>query len=330
MKKLSLITLFACPTFLFAQVQLSGNNHRLSNGEVLVRTGTSFTLNAGSEGNNVDWNFTNLGGTETLQITESSTNFAYLPANHKVTVGNMIYYYQSSNQRFAMIRRETASDTVTYNLPQVICNFPLNFEQTFNGTFFGIASSFIAPVVLRNGTYEGEYDGFGTLHLPDKSYEGVIRVKTTSEITETPEIVGGARETDYIWYHPDIKEPLLRITIREQEIFGFFVPVSRTFTWLVAPEEDEDPIDPVFVKELNKAVDIQIFPNPASNFIQVQLKETSDFEIKMFKLTGSEVFSKKHTHQKQVHLEVNHLPRGIYLLHINTNDFNEVRKIVLE
>jgi len=330
MKKLSLIGLLICPSLLIAQAQLSGNNHRLSNGEVLVRTGTSFMLNVGPAGNNVEWNFANLGGTETMQITETSTNFAYLPANHKVTVGNTVYYYQSSNQRFAMIRRETANDTVTYNLPQVICNFPLNFQQTFSGTFFGIASSFIAPVVLRNGTYEGEYDGFGTLNLPDKSYEGVIRVKTISEITETPETIGGARETDYIWFHPDIKEPLLRITIREQEIFGFFIPVSRTFTWLVAPEEDEDPIDPVFVDELSKSNSIQVFPNPASSFLQVQLKDASDFEIRLFKLTGSEVFSRTLKNQKQFNLEVNHLPRGMYILQINANDFNEVRKIVLE
>lgn len=70
---------------------------------------------------------------------------------------------------------------------------------------------------------------------------------------------------------------------------------------------------------------IKIFPNPASEFINIS--SSIEIEIvKMFNLLGKEVLSTNETSQ----LKVNHLQSGIYFLKIFANKRSATKKIVIK
>ena len=82
--------------------------------------------------------------------------------------------------------------------------------------------------------------------------------------------------------------------------------------------------------ELNKSdfnVLVQVYPNPASDFIYVQSEENVEY-ISISNRLGQQIYSKPHNgHNIRVDLE-GKIPTGVYLISVKTGNSVQVRKIV--
>ncbi len=58
---------------------------------------------------------------------------------------------------------------------------------------------------------------------------------------------------------------------------------------------------------------IKVFPVPVSNVLNVQLGQSGTYEIYLFDLTGKQL-SQTQTNEKQITLEMSHLPAANYIL----------------
>lgn len=72
----------------------------------------------------------------------------------------------------------------------------------------------------------------------------------------------------------------------------------------------------------------QVYPNPAKEFIQIQLKDGSAGQVSLLDIQGK-VILKQSLEQGQLTLDTNQLS-GLYLLKIETSDQSYLRKVIIE
>jgi hypothetical protein len=83
----------------------------------------------------------------------------------------------------------------------------------------------------------------------------------------------------------------------------------------------------VLVEEVVLHDEIQVYPNPASDYITI---ESGDFNLKdvlIYNRLGQVVFSRKITNQNRIHIKIENLPHGIYFAKIHTDKGILTKKI---
>ncbi len=76
--------------------------------------------------------------------------------------------------------------------------------------------------------------------------------------------------------------------------------------------------------------DIVLYPNPIKNILNIKLQiQNIKLQIRIYDLSGKEMFSKIFIQNKKIQkLDLSHFKKGVYLLHINMVDKNQVYQIV--
>ncbi|KAA5826414.1 T9SS type A sorting domain-containing protein [Algibacter amylolyticus] len=73
---------------------------------------------------------------------------------------------------------------------------------------------------------------------------------------------------------------------------------------------------------------LNIYPNPAQDYIQIDANDVKVESVEMFSLVGQKVISKSNLINSR--LDISNLGRGIYLLKVNANDGSLTTKIIVE
>lgn len=82
--------------------------------------------------------------------------------------------------------------------------------------------------------------------------------------------------------------------------------------------------DSVLGTNYNVVSPFRIYPNPASEVLQIQTSK-EDYDIKIFNLVGQLVYSKAHNDGLQ-QLDIKNLPKGLYLIEMKSVSFTETQK----
>ena len=82
-------------------------------------------------------------------------------------------------------------------------------------------------------------------------------------------------------------------------------------------------------------VDINIYPNPATNYINVEVAtdDAQDFNASIVDMMGKTVYSEQFGHNggtEIYNIPVNNLAKGIYFLHLNNANGNHVQKFIVK
>jgi len=72
-----------------------------------------------------------------------------------------------------------------------------------------------------------------------------------------------------------------------------------------------------------------VWPNPASSFINIEWQKQAKAEVRMFDMTGKEVLRRQSHEQREV-VDVSLLPNGLYLLQLVQEDVKAVLRIVVQ
>jgi len=80
------------------------------------------------------------------------------------------------------------------------------------------------------------------------------------------------------------------------------------------PEKEE------LILERISSADVSVYPNPASDFINVKFEKQEQFEIEIYDLIGNLVISQTYNNLANAtgRVDVSHLQNGIYIMHIIT------------
>lgn len=89
---------------------------------------------------------------------------------------------------------------------------------------------------------------------------------------------------------------------------------------------DEDVSELVYVAREVQSIDVQIFPNPTTDFIQVRSNGEEMIAISLISMNGESVF-KKSASSDQMSIDVRDIAAGQYLVVIETVNGQEIRQI---
>ena len=75
--------------------------------------------------------------------------------------------------------------------------------------------------------------------------------------------------------------------------------------------------------------DLRFYPNPAGNYITIDLGKTyRAITLNVKDITGKVVYSIKHNKRQTIQLYINNLPDGVYIIQLNTQHKSAVLKFV--
>ena len=78
---------------------------------------------------------------------------------------------------------------------------------------------------------------------------------------------------------------------------------------------------------VNLDVKTKVYPNPATNFLIIELEKNVNAELLVYDINGKIVIKDKLNNEQQKQLDFSFLRQGNYLLHINISDNQSVYQI---
>lgn len=312
------------------QPTLNSNNNPVA-GESYYYRVTDTIAQPGPGGSGQTWNYTGVQVTLNTVIvhyvTPASTPYAssFPQANLASYVLPGDYnYYASSSGGFAYKGRGTGSDIATITgSSYLLLSYPLSFGANITNTISGSTS-----VGTISGTVNIQGDGTGTLRLPSITYNNVLRVKVTEDITFSfgPGVDELVHTESYYWYNSTFRGPLMRI------ITSTTSGISSAYSKSVGVADFGLGVDDLVRPSLGA---LSIFPSPATTAANVELEvlKAGNTEFALLDITGKEVqrwnvdlTPGTYTHR----FDVASLPRGIYLLSARGEGMTREQRLILE
>lgn len=92
----------------------------------------------------------------------------------------------------------------------------------------------------------------------------------------------------------------------------------------------DPPPNPTAVKQAFSKIDMQVYPNPATNMIFIEQEALQNkFLLQVFDIIGHELIRKEYQ-QKNISLNINTIPSGIYFIKISDGEKEGIKKIIIQ
>ncbi|MBL0102982.1 MAG: T9SS type A sorting domain-containing protein [Bacteroidetes bacterium] len=319
-----------------AQITLQSTNLPSLGDNITYKMITDTTIQPGSGGAGVVWDFSNYIITVNTVSEEyelpltTGNDAAFTGANLKLTsffgwtdyyikngAGTELQYlgfYSPSNELFISSVAKTLTVPFTYN--STVTNVPVT------GTGYSGA--------VVTGTISTIADGYGTLKVqPGQGgpYNNTLRVKYDINLSED---LGGLITTfhavRYAWYRSGLRAPVFQISILD--IDGVLGHTHQKFSTFYAYSTDVDDLS-------KPTLLMSVFPNPASTTSKISytIDRTTEVSLKVMDITGRvwkhEDFRQTVGEHSFV-LDVSDLPKGVYILSLSAGTTTRQQRLLIQ
>lgn len=317
-----------------AQPVINADLYINSYGATAVRTlGTYLEQDAGGAG--VTWDFSDIGNNgqfnvEVFEPAEVEGSDAFPAATHVFGDGQNFEFTQINETGMSTVAISTGTGNVfEFNPPRPLVQFPVNFNDTYSGTYERYSDLGQGVGNLETGNIDAFVDGYGTLILPSGTYENVLRVRF--ENTGTLETIlngevfssDGFQQTTY-WYS-DAVTPWGLVSFDEYTFAG-----QTTQTVIYSAENSLSSSD-----SEPRVAAMQVFPNPADRQLtaEVSLEHAGAVTASLFSIEGKLVFQRNEARipagPTQFQLDLPELPAGVYLLKVENEKETATKRVVI-
>ena len=275
------------------------------------------------------------------EATLAGSDVAFLASTYAIVTpsGNGTTYNQSTGTALSQTGVYVdASDFAVYTDPMDQLHFPFSFTNTFTDTYSGgllYTLSGTPVTAIETGTVTVTYDGYGTLILPAPTGTllNVARVHSSQNFKDSAQLFGGPvneiydLET-YTWYMPGYHGPVLTVSTATNASLGL---TTKTVSYAYKQVANHDAV-PV-VTDLNSSVNI--YPNPASNFVYISYYNATNQYVRttIMDMTGrvvALVADEITTGKTNVNFNASSLPKGIYLINLQSGTETVSRKLEIQ
>ncbi|MBI3520095.1 MAG: T9SS type A sorting domain-containing protein [Bacteroidetes bacterium] len=314
MKKI-ILTLFISISF-YANAQLTAYHHAPAVGDINYSTyqcdSTLITVGSGGAGQVWNYNISNLNSLKNYTVS-ASLNAAYNPADVQVTSGtDNTLYYKSNTNKLEYYGGDLSLNGVKMNVkyasPAVFAIYPMSLNTTTTSLTSGTVNitSPITTTQAFSGTCTVLADATGTLTLPAKTFTNVIRVVTTQTLVAS---VASVKLQYYDYYSIGSAAKAAVLSVQNSTVTSLAGTNIQTITFV------EKDYELVGIKETQKpSIELSVFPNPASNFVNFTTTSTEVAKIITFDVTGK-IVATETMEMGKVKLNVNNLSSGVYMYH---------------
>lgn len=291
-------------------------------------TSATFTFNQTeqdllNDGEDQVWDMSAITGqtftNEYISSFDTPFSFNYPAANVALSSGGFYSYYEATPEglvNHGFVLQEILS--CVYSDPLVQAEYPMTYLDSISDDFAGELTLLADETVFtRVGQVQVKADAHGDLILPFDTIENTLRLKTF--ITVTDSLDGQAftgTETTYIWFDAEYGSSLASYSILEN--------IGQPTQYTVAFISQEDYLS---VKEEFLRSELTVYPNPSSDFIQINgINESTDYRI--VNQQGQEVLSGKAKENEQI--SIHELSAGIYFVEIRKGNAVRMEKLLVE
>lgn len=261
---------------------------------------TGFTN--GSAGANVVWDFSAIIPSSTVitysvvpvSETAASVNFPSANFCEKFEYNGTPEYwlYKLDNQSFELVAAVTTF-VANYYDSEVIFQFPYTYQSEFTDTVWQLGQPTPPEPITRT------YDGYGTLILPNGTYNNVIRQK----------IVNGFGQVEYYWYGTSPYRLLMggNLDFNYARVFGE-ATLNNT---------------PVASSKFN------LHPNPTTDSFSVTTSSEERLSLKVYDAVGKQLLESNHYIPGSL-ISLREFANGVYIVKLLDVNSKEIcsRKII--
>ena len=316
---------------------------------LLVPCDTAGVAN-GAAGANVTWNYTGLTANAGLyspmtQFYWEGVDLATAPFAHQYPTADGGYlqgdstfsYIKNNNGALEWIgfvaEAQGANVRSFYTDGEAWVTVPFTFQDMGSDNFSG-TDSVLTPVAGYfgfhfQGSLSWEADGYGTLQLPNATYNNVLRIRLQrTRNTASPGSGITVENDNYLYFSPSYEYIILdieNIVTRNPAPMG--PQKTRRVFYATAPPMNSGVLpNRSFGLEDLKTVDfIHVYPNPVSDILNISLATNAPIEIdvKMTDMAGQVVYSQAFNSStgtaKSISIPVSELPSGVYTVTATAN-----------
>ena len=357
MKKISTVLLMALLPLVNAQVTYTSADYANPLDQINYLTGNIATsINFAVTGSNFNWDFNSLQQSSTKQINlidanntgykdgwcqklgltstcneefNNKMNMAEKLMDNPIAMGANVTLQDifshslktSSSLTTKMIGIKILSNGLTipvimdYQLPDVLYKFPMNYNDSYTEPFsinVDLTQIGIDFKINTLGNRINHVDGWGDLTIDNKTYNNVLRLKTISDqnITKTQNGVSeqqSLKTINYQWFSKGYKLPILDVKGIENN--GQFIVLEIVYLKKEA----------VLAVSNNQQKSLSIYPNPSDGNFKTNIPSKDIQSIEVYNVLG-QLVSKS--------LDITRLPKGNYIIKINTATQSYHQKVV--
>ena len=250
-------------------------------------------------------------------------------AGESITVNGTTYNSSvtGATEIFTGIGTNSCDSTVTINLTVL----PALTENITNTLCFG--DSIIINGTTYNSTNLSGIEVFNNIGtnmcdstvIVNITVESAINVTTTSSANT---ISADAIGVDYQWIECPNNINIIgainqTFTASENGIYAVVITKNNC-----SDTSDCVNITGVGINKILSENKIQLYPNPATNNIIVELNDLKDVNVTIVSVTGKEVFNSKNINQKKLKISTANFPKGIYFVKIESHNLQKVIKLI--
>jgi hypothetical protein len=331
MKKI-LLCLMVISVNSIAQPTLTNSNNPVIGDVFSFYNADTTGVQPGSAGANQIWDFSglSLGSTLTsLSFVDPSTtpDAASFPTSNiaQKLDASSYQYLRTTSSTFEDLGISSPQVSMSFYDADVVYQYPFTYNTSQVDSFKSDYTLSTLPVT-RKAQSNTLGDGYGTLKLPGGIYNNVLRVKFTQAINDDNGFMNTLTNVEtYYWFTSGNKQPLLTITISTTNYFGTTVKNKMISV-------AESSAGTVSVNSIKNGMDLNLYPNPAQNTINIKYFSSGVTNVQIFNTLGVLVKSLKfqdNIGQCQEVINVEDLNKGNYLVKVFNNNSLTIKKILI-
>jgi len=330
MKRILVAIILAFPKFISAQITIAENDMP-AEGAVyfLDKAPINYSLDLSQTGANQTWNFSDL--TYLSSIADSFISVNDLPFIYQVAffssnlaeksgidlsygqfvLSDVYTVYKKSSSQFEIDgyagMLEGFPLPMPYSSKDIVYRFPLDYDNQ-DSADASITLSVPGIGFLSQQRHRvNEVDGWGTIITPIGSFNA-LRVK--SIITDVDSIYADTigfgttfnlKNYEFKWLANGKGIPVMQVNA--QDVAG--IPVISEILF-------QDTMLQSGISEISDQKDVKVFPNPASNFLSIELRKSNPIQV--FIYNSQEKLITKEVAQGVFILDISHWSEGIYFV----------------
>lgn len=348
MKKILLFIVLICSTNLFSQITLTNANNPVPGNTSKTVTCDTTGITEGNSGANQTWNFSGIirrdSSVSTWVASNTTPYAAQFPASDIAsTSDNSDYsYYTSSSSSLLYNGYGSSFQVNSYSNPETILQYPFTYSSNFSDTYSSVYNNGIANSYL-DGTITSTGDAWGTLVLPNGTFNNALRVKNVTVQRDSTNIGGFNNvleftSTAYSWFVPNKKFPVFDIRYNSGVVNG-----TQTFSLKLVTYNPDNPTIGITQLNTNVADDYKLdqnYPNPFNPSTKIKFDiaagdRNSDAMVKLtvYDQLGKEVSTlvKENLSPGSYEYSWNagNLAGGIYYYTLTSGNFTDTKKMIL-
>lgn len=282
----------------------------------------------GSAGANVTWDFSNIsvkGPFEFKVIDKSQAQFGsqYPDADFvEVSIDGSEAYIKNTSTDYSLVAAEQAGVLISYPDNLLLTKRPVTYNDVFTDNYT-TSYTYLSYSLSGSGSSTTTADGYGTLVLPDTTYNNVLRMHVN--FSQTDKISGFPPPSDevkikgniYIWLDAFHKAPLMRYDSLSIESL-----LQNTLTKKVFFIDD----NPVSVNEVTTdAINIEAYISNSQVLLSADFNLHSKHVLRIYNSGGALVETISFVPEtKKTLLPTKDLPTGNYILSVQEIGNNPV------